>query len=108
MRKVHVTLVDGRPDIVFVIGIEVRRGRGKYRNTTIITIAPRFQLYNRSSYQLLFAQTCFATNTVSFLLQKDIFFLLKQYLHLFSESNKNLVEYMTDSGTQLADMRFNF
>lgn len=59
MRKLKVTLRDGRPDIVFIVGIEVRVGRGKYRSTTIVTVTPRFQLYNKSSYQLLFAQMCF-------------------------------------------------
>lgn len=47
---------DGKPDTVFVVGLEVRPGRGKYRFTNIITIYPRYQLYNRSSYQLIFAQ----------------------------------------------------
>lgn len=51
--------------MVFIVGIEVRIGRGKYRSTTIVTITPRFQLYNKSSYQLLFAQMCLTTNTVS-------------------------------------------
>lgn len=60
VRKLRVTLHDGRPDVVFVVGIEVRRGRGKYHQTSIVTIAPRFKLYNRSSYQLQFAQSCFA------------------------------------------------
>ena len=45
----------------FIIGIEVRRGRGRYSQTSIVTFSPRFQLYNRSSYKLQFAQRCFAT-----------------------------------------------
>lgn len=45
----------------FVIGIEVRGGRGRYTHTNIVTFSPRFQLYNRSSYKLQFAQKCFAT-----------------------------------------------
>lgn len=32
---------DGRPDLVFVIGIEVRPGRGRYRKTNIVTFSPR-------------------------------------------------------------------
>ena len=58
MQRLKVALRDGRPDIVFIVGIEVRAGRGKYRDTTIVIISPRFQLFNRSSYQLLFAQHC--------------------------------------------------
>ncbi|XP_074028701.1 vacuolar protein sorting 13D [Leptinotarsa decemlineata] len=57
-RKLHVTMRDGRPDTVFIVGLEVRPGRGKYRSTSIITISPRYQLYNRSLYKLLFAQIC--------------------------------------------------
>lgn len=45
----------------FVIGIEIRVGRGRYSNTSIVTFSPRFQLYNRSSYKLQFAQKCFAS-----------------------------------------------
>ncbi|CAG9818576.1 unnamed protein product [Phaedon cochleariae] len=56
-RKLHVSMRDGKPDTVFVVGLEVRPGRGKYRSTTIITISPRYQLYNRSCYRLLFAQS---------------------------------------------------
>ncbi|XP_056631377.1 intermembrane lipid transfer protein Vps13D [Diorhabda sublineata] len=62
-RKLHVTLRDGRPDVVFIIGLEVRTGRGKYRNTSIVTISPRYQLHNRTSYKLLFSQLCFAKST---------------------------------------------
>lgn len=58
MKKLHVTMQDGRPDKVFVVGLEVRQGKGKYRSTNIITISPRFQLHNRSSYELIFAQSC--------------------------------------------------
>ncbi|XP_055378948.1 intermembrane lipid transfer protein Vps13D [Condylostylus longicornis] len=42
----------------FVIGVEVRRGRGRYSRTSVVTFSPRFQLYNRSSHKLQFAQKC--------------------------------------------------
>lgn len=51
----------------FIIGIEVRRGRGRYSKTSVITFSPRFQLYNRSSYKLQFSQKCFATTMVGFI-----------------------------------------
>ncbi|XP_017773930.1 PREDICTED: vacuolar protein sorting-associated protein 13D isoform X2 [Nicrophorus vespilloides] len=60
VKKLKVTVRDGKPDVVFVVGIEVRQGRGKYRQTCIVTISPRFQLFNKSSYKLLFTQRCFA------------------------------------------------
>lgn len=50
----------------FIIGIEVRRGRGRYSKTSVLTFSPRFQLYNRSSFKLQFSQKCFASNNVSF------------------------------------------
>lgn len=49
----------------FIIGIEVRRGRGRYSKTSVLTFSPRFQLYNRSSYKLQFSQKCFASTAVS-------------------------------------------
>jgi vacuolar protein sorting-associated protein 13D len=65
VKKLHVTMRDGKPDTVFIVGVEVRPGRGKYRSTSIITISPRYQLYNQSSYKLIFTQSCFAKNLVS-------------------------------------------
>ncbi|RZC42308.1 vacuolar protein sorting-associated protein 13D [Asbolus verrucosus] len=62
VKKLHVTMRDGKPDTVFIVGVEVRTGRGKYRSTSIITISPRYQLYNQSSYKLIFTQSFFAKN----------------------------------------------
>lgn len=57
----HRQLKSNSTNETFVLGIEVRRGRGRYFQTSIVTFSPRFQLYNRSSYKLQFAQKCFAT-----------------------------------------------
>lgn len=57
----HRQLKSNSTNETFVIGIEVRRGRGRYSQTSIVTFSPRFQLYNRSSYKLQFAQKCFAS-----------------------------------------------
>lgn len=65
VRKLRISMRDGRPDTVFVVGLEVRPGRGKYRATSIITISPRYQLHNRSSYQLVFTQSYFAKSMVT-------------------------------------------
>lgn len=64
-RKLYVTIREDRSDRVFIIGIEVRFGRGKYRNTTIIFISPRFQLHNKSSYKLAFAQSHMVKNSIN-------------------------------------------
>lgn len=65
MRKLMVSMKDGRRDVVFLVGIEVRTGRGQYRHTHIVTISPRYQLFNKSSYHLMFSQNCFTTTAVS-------------------------------------------
>jgi len=41
---------------VYNIGIEVRQGKGKYRDTNIVTFAPRFEIDNQSSHNLAIAQ----------------------------------------------------
>lgn len=61
----HRHIKSGAVNETFVIGIEIRRGKGRYARTNIVTFSPRFQLYNRSSYKLQFAQKCFARNTMN-------------------------------------------
>lgn len=61
----HQQLRSGISNETFIIGIEVRCGRGRYAKTRVVTFSPRFQLYNRSSYKLQFAQKCFANSSVS-------------------------------------------
>uniref|UniRef100_A0A182P4B8 UBA domain-containing protein n=1 Tax=Anopheles epiroticus TaxID=199890 RepID=A0A182P4B8_9DIPT len=51
------------PSETFIIGIEVRRARGKYGQTSIVTFSPRYQLYNRSSYKLQVLQKCLVDTT---------------------------------------------
>uniref|UniRef100_A0A182NBT9 UBA domain-containing protein n=1 Tax=Anopheles dirus TaxID=7168 RepID=A0A182NBT9_9DIPT len=51
------------PSDTFIIGIEVRRARGKYGQTSIVTFSPRYQLYNRSSYTLQVLQKCLVAGT---------------------------------------------
>ncbi|GBP32066.1 Vacuolar protein sorting-associated protein 13D [Eumeta japonica] len=51
----------GASERVFAVGVSVRVGRGRYRHTNIATLYPRYQLHNNTSYNLQFAQKCFAT-----------------------------------------------
>ncbi|XP_075164386.1 vacuolar protein sorting 13D [Haematobia irritans] len=44
--------------INYVVGVNIKRGKGVYFNTTFITLTPRFQLYNRTNIALEFAQKC--------------------------------------------------
>lgn len=45
-------------------GISVRKGKGRYRDTHIVTFAPRYLLDNRSTHKLAFAQKEFARGKV--------------------------------------------
>lgn len=49
-------------------GISVRKGKGRYRDTHIVTFAPRYLLDNRSTHKLAFAQREFARGKVQNLL----------------------------------------
>lgn len=50
-----------KPDKVYELGIDVRNGRDRYRETRIVTITPRYQIENLSSYRLEFAQKFITT-----------------------------------------------
>lgn len=58
VRRLRVSTAAGPPeqDHVYVIGVEVRPGRGRYRTTSIVTVSPRYQLQNASARTLVFAQ----------------------------------------------------
>ncbi|KFM78297.1 Vacuolar protein sorting-associated protein 13D, partial [Stegodyphus mimosarum] len=60
VRRLHVMRKDSRPDLVYNIGIEVRVGRGRYGDTHIVTLSPRYQIDNRTCHKLEFCQL-FAT-----------------------------------------------
>ncbi|KAG8283042.1 hypothetical protein J6590_023572 [Homalodisca vitripennis] len=64
VRRLRVTQWDNRPDLVYMIGIDIRPGRGRYRCTNIVTLTPHYQIHNKSTYRIQFAQLCFAS-TVS-------------------------------------------
>ena len=52
IRSFMVSPRDGRPELVYLVGISIRSGRGRYRDTKIVTFAPCYQLYNQSSAML--------------------------------------------------------
>ncbi|CAG2102262.1 unnamed protein product [Medioppia subpectinata] len=47
-----------KADKVFEFGIDIRNGSDRYRDTRIVTITPRYQIENLSSYRLELAQKC--------------------------------------------------
>ncbi|KYQ55282.1 Vacuolar protein sorting-associated protein 13D [Trachymyrmex zeteki] len=61
VHRLRISLRDGRPDIVYLISVATRTARGRYRATTVVTLSPRYQLHNKSSYTLELAQECFTT-----------------------------------------------
>lgn len=71
MRRLKVHLNDNRPDMVYMIGIEIRPGRGRYRMTKIVTLTAHYQIYNKSSYKLQIAQRNFISTVVSFELMNN-------------------------------------
>ena len=40
----------------FQIGVDISRGRGRYRDTNIVTFVAHYQLENRTQYKLAFLQ----------------------------------------------------
>ncbi|XP_026223935.1 vacuolar protein sorting-associated protein 13D isoform X3 [Anabas testudineus] len=60
VRAVKVIQHGNRPGLIYNIGISVRKGKGRYRDTHIVTFAPRYLLDNRTTHKLAFAQREFA------------------------------------------------
>ncbi|XP_041130652.1 vacuolar protein sorting-associated protein 13D-like isoform X3 [Polyodon spathula] len=60
VRAVKVIQHGNRPGLIYNIGINVRKGKGRYQDTHIVTFAPRYLLDNKSSHQLAFSQREFA------------------------------------------------
>ena len=62
VRRLRVAPEDARRvDLTYIIGIDVRIGKGRYRDTHIVTLSPRFQIHNQSQYKIQVAQSCYAT-----------------------------------------------
>ena len=49
---------------MYDIGIDVRFGQGRYRDTRIVTLASRYQLENRTQHTLAFSQRHFVREQV--------------------------------------------
>ncbi|XP_077106391.1 intermembrane lipid transfer protein VPS13D isoform X2 [Ranitomeya variabilis] len=60
VRALKVIQQGNRPGLIYNIGIDVKKGRGRYRHTCMVTFAPRYLLINKSSHKLAFAQREFA------------------------------------------------
>ncbi|CAN2388149.1 Vacuolar protein sorting 13 homolog D (S. cerevisiae) [Pristimantis euphronides] len=60
VRALKVIQQGNRPGLIYNIGIDVKKGRGRYRDTCMVNFAPRYLLINKSSHKLAFAQREFA------------------------------------------------
>ncbi|XP_054856929.1 intermembrane lipid transfer protein VPS13D isoform X2 [Eublepharis macularius] len=60
VRALKVIQQGNRPGLIYNIGIDVKKGRGRYIDTCMVTFAPRYLLDNRSLHKLAFAQRAFA------------------------------------------------
>ncbi|XP_063001312.1 intermembrane lipid transfer protein VPS13D isoform X9 [Elgaria multicarinata webbii] len=60
VRALKVIQQANRPGLIYNIGIDVKKGRGRYIDTCMVTFAPRYLLDNKSMHKLAFAQRAFA------------------------------------------------
>ncbi|NXO05389.1 VP13D protein, partial [Rhinopomastus cyanomelas] len=60
VRALKVIQHGNRPGLIYNIGIDVKKGRGRYIDTCMVTFAPRYLLDNKSTYKLAFVQREFA------------------------------------------------
>ncbi|XP_061458181.1 intermembrane lipid transfer protein VPS13D isoform X3 [Rhineura floridana] len=60
VRALKVIQQGNRPGLIYNIGIDVKKGRGRYIDTCMVTFAPRYLLDNKSMHKLAFAQRAFA------------------------------------------------
>nr|XP_033778552.1 vacuolar protein sorting-associated protein 13D isoform X3 [Geotrypetes seraphini] len=60
VRALKVIQQGHRPGLIYNIGIDVKKGRGRYVDSCMVTFAPRYLLDNKSTYKLAFAQREFA------------------------------------------------
>ncbi|XP_063173560.1 intermembrane lipid transfer protein VPS13D isoform X1 [Candoia aspera] len=60
VRALKVIQQGNRPGLIYNIGIDVKKGRGRYTDTCMVTFAPRYLLDNKSTHTLAFAQRAFA------------------------------------------------
>uniref|UniRef100_A0A8D0BUC4 Vacuolar protein sorting 13 homolog D n=1 Tax=Salvator merianae TaxID=96440 RepID=A0A8D0BUC4_SALMN len=60
VRALKVIQQGHRPGLIYNIGIDVKKGRGRYIDTCMVTFAPRYLLDNKSVHKLAFAQRAFA------------------------------------------------
>lgn len=75
-----------------LLGIDVKKGRGRYIDTCMVTFAPRYLLDNKSSYKLAFVQREFARGRVRCLLFVTCFYKTSSLSqHLLTVKNTSII-----------------
>ncbi|CAG7684383.1 unnamed protein product [Allacma fusca] len=62
--RLNVCVPSPRSEVVYVVGVEIKSGRGRYRDSKLVTIAPRFTVDNRSSRKVQISQKNFTTSFI--------------------------------------------
>ncbi|XP_076064677.1 vacuolar protein sorting 13D isoform X4 [Oratosquilla oratoria] len=113
VRRLRVSLMDTRPDFVYIVGVDVRPGRGRYRDTYMVTFSPRFQIENRSSHELMIAQKCFTSSFITaqssiwrkFQDKGKIFNIHRKRGYKMTQDQSHAQLFMTDPGAQSTWLR---
>ncbi|BHF82327.1 Vacuolar protein sorting-associated protein 13D [Sparganum proliferum] len=64
LLRLRIKSTGDRPDLLYSIGVEVRKGRGPHNVTTMVTFTPRFVISNETNLRLQFAQRfCLESST---------------------------------------------
>lgn len=62
VRKLVVSHCNNTPESVYMVGVEIKNGTGRYRDTKLVIVSPRFIVDNRSSYKIQISQRAYATS----------------------------------------------
>ncbi|CEF67763.1 Vacuolar protein sorting-associated protein 13D [Strongyloides ratti] len=60
-----------KPTLIYNVGIEVRQGTGRYKNTQVVIFTPRYLLINRSSYNIYLSHVDDTNSTTNNILKSN-------------------------------------
>lgn len=64
VRRLEVGISHSQPPVVYLVGIEIREGKGNHRDSKFVTVTPRFIIENQSSRRIQISQKNFATTFI--------------------------------------------
>jgi len=62
VRKLTVAHFNKSPESIYMIGVQLKNGVGRYSDTRLVLIFPRFVVDNRSSQNIKISQRCYANS----------------------------------------------